>query len=63
MTRILAIESSGTTASVAVLEEADASLAELIQSAGADLLTKPLDELPLDAQTVSAIKEKLFELK
>ena len=49
--------------SVAVLEEADASLAELIQSAGADLLTKPLDELPLDAQTVSAIKEKLFELK
>ena len=49
--------------SVAVLEEADASLAEQIQSAGADLLTRPLDELPVDAQTISAIKEKLFELK
>ena len=49
--------------SVAVLEEADASLAEQIQNAGADLLTKPLDELPVDAQTISVIKEKLFELK
>ena len=49
--------------SVAVLEETDAALAEQIQNAGADLLAKSLEELPVDAQTLSAIKERLFELK
>ena len=49
--------------SVAILEEADASVAEQIQNADADLLTKPLSELPVDAETLSAIKKGLFELK
>ena len=49
--------------SLAIIEEADASFAEQIQTAGADLLTKTLDDLPVDAEVLSGLKEKLFELK
>ena len=49
--------------SVAILEEADASLAEQVQEAGADFLTKPLSDLPVDEETLQTIKEQLFQLK
>lgn len=49
--------------SVAILEEIDADLAEQIQSAGSGMLTKSIAELPVDEETLSAIKDRLFELK
>ena len=49
--------------SIAIIEETDTSLAEQIENAGMDLLMKPLADLPVDAEKLSAIKEKLFALK
>lgn len=48
--------------SLAIVEEVDPSLAEQLQNAGPELLTKTLDELTDDPEKRSAIKEKLFQL-